>query len=348
MNLISGQRFKEIVGQFEALAPVIVVGDIGIDKYTYGEVHRISPEAPVPVLEVKREWFKLGLSANVSDNLKALGIRSTLCGVIGNDKNADLFESLVEERELKTWGLVRSPKRPTVLKERVTTQAQQICRIDYESSDYQVDARTAKKLQERAKDFLLDHHALIIQDYNKGTLNEKLIKELISAGKRANKLVAVDPHRDTPPSYYRGATLLKPNFVESQHLVAALGYKGGKFDEKVDETAEILVDKLQLEKLVITRGKDGMALFDTKAKGGGRVVEIPTVSTQVFDVSGAGDTVIALLTASLMAQASLEEAACIANCGAGVVVRKKGTATVEREELENFYGELADRFSKFA
>ena len=335
-NLITENRFLEITKQYKNIDPIIVVGDVGIDKYTFGEVKRISPEAPVPVLEVTKEWLKLGLAANISHNLKTLGINSTLCGVVGNDNNANTFESLLEDENLNIWGIVRSSSRPTIFKERVTTNTQQICRIDYESSE-NIDQDTENKLLARVEEFSKNHSALIIEDYAKGTLTKTTIENLIKKFKSENKIVAVDPGRSTPPLFYQGATLLKPNLAESTIMVESLGYK----EKSIEKIAEILVDKLKITYLVVTLGPDGMALIDTTKNA--KLTVIPTVANEVFDVSGAGDTAISVLTSSLVAGATLEEAAWLGNCASGVVVGKKGTATVNLEELTDFYQKIRAR-----
>jgi rfaE bifunctional protein kinase chain/domain len=337
-NLISLERFTELTNKFVSLAPIVVVGDVGIDKYTFGEVKRISPEAPVPVLEVTKEWLKLGLAANISHNLNTLGVQSTLCGVVGEDNNANVLEALLEDEKLNTWGIVRTANRKTIFKERVTTNTQQICRIDYESSGH-IDEATEKKLFLRFDEFIKSHNAVIIEDYAKGSLTEKVIIQLISKFKSAGKLVAVDPGRSTPPLYYKGASLLKPNLAEAHAMIKSLGYE----ETSLDSIANILVDKLNLEMLVITLGADGMALQDAKSKEGLKI--IPTVANEVFDVSGAGDTAISALTSSLLAGATLEEAAWISNCASGVVVAKKGTATVTLAELHNFYSQLVAKIN---
>ncbi len=332
--ILTQDKFQSIIGQFEKMKPILVVGDLGIDKYTYGEVKRISPEAPVPVLEVSKEWQKLGLAANVSDNLKSLGVASTLCGVIGDDTRANLVEHLLEERQLKTWGLVRDPSRHTTYKERVTTATQQICRVDYETKDA-IDDETYRRVATRIQEFSAEHSGLIIEDYGKGLFSENLCQKIIKDFKEKNLLIAVDPSRSTPPHWYKGATLLKPNRQESYMMVEALGY----FKERNLETiAQLLVDKLDLEKVIITLGPDGMAMLDTKLDGKLRI--IPTAANEVFDVSGAGDTAIAAITSSLLAGATLEEAAWVGNCAAGVVVRKRGTALCTLEELKEYFQNL--------
>lgn len=332
--ILTSNKFQDIVSHFPSIRPVLVVGDLGVDKYTFGEVKRISPEAPVPVLEVSKEWNKLGLAANVSDNLKSLDVASTLCGVIGDDSRASLVEDLLEERGLKTWGLVRDPSRHTTYKERVTTATQQICRVDYETKDA-LDDEVAKRVFARIQEFSENHSGVIIEDYGKGLFSESLCSKIISSFKAKGLIVAVDPSRSTPPLWYKGATLLKPNMAESHMMVEALGY----FKErKIETIASILVEKLQLEKLIITLGADGMAMLDTKADGILKV--IPTAASEVFDVSGAGDTAIAAITSALLAGASLEEAAWIGNCASGVVVRKRGTAFCTMDELKEFFQNL--------
>ncbi|MEA9356531.1 PfkB family carbohydrate kinase [Bacteriovorax sp. PP10] len=337
-NLITLKRFTEITNKFSSIAPIVVVGDVGIDKYTFGEVKRISPEAPVPVLEVTKEWLKLGLAANISHNLKTLGVQSTLCGVVGEDNNANVFDTLLEDEKLNTWGIVRTKSRPTIFKERVTTNTQQICRIDYESSE-DINEETEKKLIARFDEFAKTHGAVIIEDYAKGSLTKNVIAYLIAKFKEEKKLVAVDPGKSTPPLFYKGANLLKPNLLEAKAMVASLGYK----ENNLEAMASILVDKLELDMLVITLGGDGMALLDVKNQPKMKI--IPTVANEVFDVSGAGDTAISALTSSLLAGATLEEAAWIGNCASGVVVAKKGTATVDLKELHHFYNQLAAKMS---
>jgi D-glycero-beta-D-manno-heptose-7-phosphate kinase len=254
--------------------------------------------------------------------------------VIGDDSRANLVESLLEERGLKTWGLVRDASRHTTYKERVTTATQQICRVDYETKD-SISDDISRRIGSRINEFSETHSGVIIEDYGKGLFSETLCQKIISDFKAKNLLVAVDPSRSTPPMWYKGATLLKPNRQESHMMVEALGY----FKERKLETiAKILVDKLQLEKVIITLSADGMAILDTKL--GGELKIIPTAANEVFDVSGAGDTTIAALSSALLTGATLEEAAWVGNCAAGVVVRKRGTALCSKEELREYFGNL--------
>jgi rfaE bifunctional protein kinase chain/domain len=334
--MIQEKRFLEILSNFKSINPVMVIGDVGIDKYTYGEVSRISPEAPVPILEVSKEWYKLGLAANVSDNLQSLGVPSTLCGVIGNDAFGNMFEDILEEQGIKTWGIVRAANRTTTVKERVTTNSQQICRIDYETKT-PIDQDSLNKLFNRGKEFSLTHSCLIIEDYGKGIFSKDFLQRLISEFKEQNKFIAVDPSRSTDPHWYEGATLLKPNRVESELMAEALGYR----EKNVEVIANLLVEKLKLKKIIITLGGEGMAMLDQELDG--RFHLIPTLATEVFDVSGAGDTAISAITAALAAGANLEEAAWIGNCASGVVVGKKGTALVDQNELKGFYQNLKQK-----
>ncbi len=332
--MLAQSRFKEIIKKFESLKPILVIGDIGVDKYTKGDVSRISPEAPVPIVEVYEEWNKLGLAANVSDNLQSLNVNSTICGVIGSDPNGNILEDLLEEHQLSTWGVVRCKERMTTFKERIVTDTQQICRVDYETKD-DLNEKTLERVLHRVGEFINDHSALILEDYGKGMLCPRFTREILNLSKENDKFVAADPARTTAPYLYKGVNLLKPNRIESELMVRALGYP----EKDIQTISNILIEKLELEKLIITLGAEGMAITDTKVDGG-KMKKIPTVAREVFDVSGAGDTAISAIVAALTAGATLEEAAWIGNCASGVVVGKKGTALVSQKELLEFYSEL--------
>lgn len=331
--MIAKNRFDEITAKFDSIEPILVIGDIGVDKYTKGNVKRISPEAPVPVVEVFEEWNKLGLAANVTDNLNSLKVSTTLCGVIGEDNNGSILENLLEEAKLSTWGIVRCKDRMTTFKERVVTDTQQICRVDYETNSPLSDD-TLQSIIHRINEFVDKHSAVILEDYGKGLFSQAFMQKFLPLAKEHNKFVAVDPSRLTDPKFYQGVNLLKPNQVESELMVQSLGYR----EKDTAKIAEILVDKLNIEKLIITLGAQGMAILDTQLDG--KLRTIPTVAREVFDVSGAGDTAISTIIASLASGASLEEAAWLGNCASGVVVGKKGTALVTQPELLKFYTEL--------
>lgn len=325
---MSLHRMQQILEKMPSIDPILVIGDVGIDKYTLGEVSRISPEAPVPVVEVTKEWTKLGLASNISHNLQTVNVRSTICGVIGNDTNGDLFERLLEESKLSTWGLVRDSSRPTTFKERVTTPIQQVCRIDYEKTT-PIEAELELKLMERIREFSSGHGAIILEDYAKGTLTSKLVAEIIQDGHKKGKKIFVDPYRTKPADTYRNCDLFKPNLAEGKMLAKSLGMHDGHWSD----ITQLFIDRLNIAMVAMTLGPEGM-IIQEKGKA---PVHVPTAATEVFDVSGAGDTTISLLTASMAAGATLEEAAIIGNCAAGVVVGKKGTATVDQQELIEFF-----------
>jgi rfaE bifunctional protein kinase chain/domain len=324
-EIIAQQRLNEILGRFSTLAPILVLGDVGIDKYTFGNVERISPEAPVPVLQVTKEWKTLGLAANIINNFSTLEVVSSICGVIGRGEKGDEFISMLKEKNISTDFVLRSD-RPTIYKERILTSTQQICRVDYESTAELVGSEQQLLLQ-KVEDKIDQFGALLLEDYAKGTVTEKVAQQSIEMFKEQGKMVTVDPARNIPPHFYRGATLLKPNQVEAISMVKFLGYK----ESDPAKIAEILCDKLNIEKILITLGGEGMAIFDRKDRS--PMQFIPTMAREVYDVSGAGDTVIRVLTAALLAGATLLEAAWIGNAAAGVVVAKRGTATVSLEEL---------------
>jgi len=331
--MLEQKRFQEILKSFEKINPILVTGDIGVDKYTKGRVSRISPEAPVPVIEVFEEWNKLGLATNVSDNLQSLLVKSTVCGVVGDDANGSNLENLLEEKSMSTWGIVRCSERMTTFKERVVTDTQQVCRVDYETKSY-LNSSTEKRVLDRMKEMIEGHSAIIVEDYGKGFFTQNLTSKLIAMAKDHKIFIAVDPSRTTPPSWYKGVDLLKPNQLESELMVKLLGYQ----ETDTQKISEILIDKLDLNKLIITLGAEGMAITDRS--DGGKMKMIPTVAREVYDVSGAGDTAISTIVAAISAGATLEEAAWLGNCASGVVVGKKGTALVTPSELTDFYSEL--------
>lgn len=335
MQLISPDRFDSILKKLKTQKPILVVGDIGIDKYTFGEVSRISPEAPVPVLEVSKEWLKLGLAANVVDNLNSIGVASTLCGIIGEDINGNRFEALLEEIGQKTWGLVRSSSRMTTVKERVTTSLQQICRVDYENKE-DINQQEEKKISAKIEDLKNNHGALIIQDYGKGLLTDTFCQGLIESFNKIKCPIYIDPYRTKNGTFYKNASLMKPNWSEAKILAKNLGLT--ETDPKALIAA--LSQKLSIPQLAITLGGEGICLYDKENMPTPQI--IPTLNTEVFDVSGAGDTALSTLVSALGVGASLIEAGWIANCASGVVVAKKGTATATLLEIESYYRRMRE------
>ncbi|MDD2774649.1 MAG: D-glycero-beta-D-manno-heptose-7-phosphate kinase [Gallionella sp.] len=298
-------------------ARVLVVGDVMLDRYWFGEVHRISPEAPVPVLKVDRVDERPGGAANVARNIVALGAQATLLSVVGNDEAGACLDKLLRQHSNLTALLHRDDSISTIVKLRAIARHQQLLRIDFETSPSH-EVLNAALEDYRAQLPLAD--VVILSDYGKGGLAH--IAEMIRLARAAGKPVLVDPKGDDYQRY-QGATLLTPNRSEFRQVA------GGWQDEAELRTkAEKLRLELQLEALLVTRSEDGMTLFR-----GDEVLHEPTHTREVFDVSGAGDTVIATLAVMLASGAPLPNAMRIANRAAGIVVGKLGTAVVSREEI---------------
>jgi D-glycero-beta-D-manno-heptose-7-phosphate kinase len=297
---------------------VLVVGDVMLDRYWFGEVSRISPEAPVPVVLIGREEQRLGGAANVAWNCKALGARTRLLSVVGRDEPGEQLERLIKKEGIEA-SLHRDAKLDTTQKLRVIGRKQQLLRIDFEKPPSR--EVLAAKLEE-FRSALADCDVVILSDYGKGGLTH--IAEMVRAARKAGKRVLADPKGDDY-SRYKGVSIITPNLDELRRVVGAW-----KDEKDLKARAQALRDKLGLEALLLTRGEHGMTLF----RGGGSVT-IPAVAreAEVFDVTGAGDTVIATLAVMLAAGAGLEAAMRIANRAAGIVVGKLGTAVATHAEL---------------
>ncbi len=317
------ERFSE--------STILVVGDLILDRYIWGKVSRISPEAPVPVVEVTREDFLLGGAANVAANIVSLGGRVSIAGVTGNDRARDVFMELMEEKGIDTSGVI-SDRRPTTVKTRVIAHHQQVVRFDREDHTG-INSEIFKKLlsfiQDRIKKDKID--AIIISDYKKGVVSRELVKAIIKYSRPAGIFVAVDPKVGHFP-FYKGVSIITPNLKEASE---------GSGVEIKDEASLIRAGKkllrtLSLEAVLITRGEEGMSLFmkDKNRKDEIKHYYIPTRAKKVFDVTGAGDTVIATFTLARASGASMIEACEIANYAAGIVVGEIGTATVTPEQLK--------------
>ena len=307
---------------------IAVLGDVGIDRYTQGTVDRISPEAPVPIVFVQSEFLKLGLATNVADNIVALGGKPEIVGVVGKDKDAHDLIALMKVKKLSSSRLIVDPSRRTILKERIVAETQQMLRVDYEST-HPVASSIQKKVQDAFLKSILTADALIIEDYAKGLLTQSMIKVAISAAKKRKIPVLIDPHQRTPVEWYQGATVLTPNRKEAEALSQCKIHD----EASLLAAAHIILKKTKAASIIITLGKDGMAIIKEK----GKPVYIPTFAREVYDVSGAGDTVISVLALALASGVKLEEAAFVSNLAAGVEVRKRGTATVSPEEIIQAY-----------
>ncbi|MDO8300502.1 D-glycero-beta-D-manno-heptose-7-phosphate kinase [Lacisediminimonas sp.] len=299
-----------------AAARILVVGDVMLDRYWFGEVTRISPEAPVPVVRVQRREERLGGAANVARNAVALGARTGLLGVVGQDEAGDAVEAMVQEAGIRSC-LNRDAAISTIIKLRVIGRQQQLLRIDFEEPPTEIVLRD-KLTQFNA--LLPDFDIIVLSDYAKGSLVN--VADMIAAANRAGKRVLVDPKGDDF-SRYSGAQVLTPNKSELRQVV-------GNWSSEADLTrrAQALRSQLQLDALLLTRSEEGMSLYTADS-----VEHFPGMTREVFDVSGAGDTVIATLATMLGAGMSLRDAAQAANRAGGIVVGKLGTATVVLDEL---------------
>jgi D-beta-D-heptose 7-phosphate kinase/D-beta-D-heptose 1-phosphate adenosyltransferase len=299
------------------------MGDLMLDEFVWGRVRRISPEAPVPVVEVERQTLALGGAGNVASNLVALGARPAPVGVVGNDTDAERMRSRFRELNVSTNGLVVDPARPTTLKTRVIAHNQQVVRADRESRA-SISAEIEDGVIARFQREIETADAVVISDYNKGLLTARVLASTLPVARERGIMVCLDPKLRNF-AHYQPVTVITPNHQEAAEA-AAVAIE----DEKsLIEAGHRLLDSIDCRAVLITRGEEGMTLFTD----GGEVTHIPTVAREVYDVTGAGDTVIATLALALASKASLVEAAMLANHAAGVVVGKVGTATVTRDEL---------------
>lgn len=308
---------------------VVIVGDVGVDEYTLGQVRRISPEAPVPVVEVENEEARLGLAANVAQNISGLGGTPRLISVVGNDVGAEQLRQLLRSAEVPVDHLVVDPSRPTTRKLRVMVQNHHIVRVDYEKKKFlapPVESEVAKQVKLALESPKVV--ALIVQDYAKGVISESLVKTCVALAKAKGIKVLADPYRSTPLATYEGVELMTPNHDESIALSGVGADELRASNDTLNEIGRVLMEGVGSQTMVITRGKDGMRVFEN-----GKVVDLPTNAKQVFDVTGAGDTVIAAIALAWGAGFSLVEACALSNFAAGVVVGKIGCVPCRREEL---------------
>lgn len=315
-RLLVAEDFRQKATPQLSNVRLLVVGDVMLDRYWFGDVSRISPEAPVPVVRIERREARLGGAANVARNAAALGAHTGLLGVVGADEAGDEVDSLLAGGGIHSY-LQRDEHISTIIKLRVIGRQQQMVRIDFE------EAPTEGVLRNKFSQFkalLPDYDVIILSDYNKGALVD--VADMIRLAREAGKTVLVDPKGDdfTP---YRGASILTPNRSELQRVVG-----GWKSEEQLTQKAQALREELGLGALLLTRSEEGMSLFTRD-----EVLHVHADAREVFDVSGAGDTVIATLATMLGAGAPLAEALVTANRAGGIVVGKLGTATVTRDEL---------------
>ena len=315
------RKLKNIISKFKG-KKILVVGDLILDQYIFGKVDKISPEAPVPVVWANKENFLCGGSANVGLNLVALGAGTSLGGILGNNYFGKVLASLIKEGGIATNLIIKVKDRPTTLKTRIIAHHQQVVRVDWESVEF-LSLKTNNAVLNKVKQHIDEFDAVIIEDYGKGVINPILVQELVSICKKKKKVITVDPKEDHF-DYYDNVTVLTPNLKEAQ--VAANMRVRKK--EDIPLLGKVIMERLRPAALIITLGEEGMVLFCDH-----RYYHIPTQACEVFDVTGAGDTVIAALTLALVCGATYYEAAMIANFAAGLVVGKLGAATTNKKEL---------------
>ena len=314
---------KAMISRFEDVT-VLVVGDIILDQFIWGKVSRISPEAPVPVVEVQKETVLLGGAANVVNNIRSLGGRVFLAGVVGGDERGREILGLLEGKGVPTAGVLIDPRRPTTVKTRIMAHRQQVVRFDREDKAF-LSQGYADSLASYVRDTIPRADTVVIADYGKGAVTEQIVQDVAQIARQKRKVVLLDP-KISRFHLYRDVTVVTPN---SEEATLASGIE--IIDEaSLKEAGERLLNRFSCEVVLVTRGEDGMALFER----GKEMVLVPTRAREVFDVTGAGDTVIGVMALVLAAGASFREAAELANYAAGIVVGKVGTATVSPDELK--------------
>jgi D-beta-D-heptose 7-phosphate kinase/D-beta-D-heptose 1-phosphate adenosyltransferase len=302
---------------------LLVLGDLMIDHYLWGRVERISPEAPVPVVEVQRETSSLGGAGNVAANLSALGAEPVLVGLVGEDSRAQQLFDAFAARGVATDAIVRDASRPTTMKTRVIAHSQQSARADWESRA-DVEGPALAALVAVLEREMAGVHGLIVSDYGKGVITRPVLDAAIGLAKSRGIPISVDP-KESHLDAYHGVSILTPNQYEAGNMMA----------ERIKDEASLmnvgwgLQKRLDAECALVTRGPDGMSLFER----GGRYTHLPTVAREVYDVTGAGDTVVSVVALALAAGADYPSACYLANHAAGVVIREVGTATCSPAQL---------------
>jgi D-beta-D-heptose 7-phosphate kinase/D-beta-D-heptose 1-phosphate adenosyltransferase len=322
------KRAFEIIGNFSR-SKVLVVGDMMVDHFIWGKVSRISPEAPVPVVDVHSDNLLLGGCANVLNNIYALGGKVYGSGVVGADEMGKRLLEEFHKRDISSEGIVVELERPTTIKTRIIAHSQQIVRFDRESRQ-PVQPKSIERIIEYIGEIHADLGAIVISDYNKGLITEALLDGIRGLVANRDLLVCVDP-KQSDFSLYQGFDVITPNHYEAGQAIGIEDIRKNKLEKVkgVCEAVSSILAQFHFRAMLITRGEAGMSLFEED----GQVIHIPARAREVFDVTGAGDTVIAVFALSLASGANFREAAILANHAAGVVVGKVGTATVSDEEL---------------
>lgn len=322
MITITRKRLEKIFKTLQGKR-ILVIGDIMLDEYLVGSVTRISPEAPVPIIEIEEQHLNLGGAANVALNVSNLGCIPVLVGIIGTDAMGAAFKKLMHHKNLEVSAVIQHKSRPTTVKTRIIGHTQHIARVDREVNE-NIDEYDEERIYRQLKKHLPQCSAVIFQDYNKGVLTPQLIERSINLARKHHLLITVDPkfHNFL---HYKNVTVFKPNIKEAEEALAV------KIRSAHDlrNACQQLMQKLTPDCLLLTRGASGMSLME----GNGEMIHIPTRVRKVADVSGAGDTVISTLTAALNGNASYAEAATIANYAAGIVCEEVGIVPIEKQKL---------------
>ena len=319
---LSKERLTEIKNNFNNFN-VAIIGDMMLDGYLWGEVNRISPEAPVPIVEIENEFFRFGGAANVALNIAKLGANAIPFGLLGNDDSANVFKKLISDENMSAEFLFNDSSRPTTTKTRVISSDQQIVRIDKESKK-SISADLEQSLFNSLKSNIDNIDAIILEDYNKGVLSESLITQIIELANNKNKIITVDPKFENFFAF-KNVTVFKPNLKETED---SFGIKIRTNDD-IEKIGFKLLENISSKYLLLTLGAKGMAIFEK----GLPMQIIPTKARKVLDVSGAGDTVISTLTIALLAGASILEATYLANFAGGLVCEEAGVVPIEINKL---------------
>jgi rfaE bifunctional protein kinase chain/domain len=314
-------------------ATVLVIGDIIMDEYIWGDVSRISPEAPVPVVDVRQETKMLGGAANVINNIASLGGRAILCGVVGDDGTGKDLKERVSALGFSTEGILVEPERPTTIKTRIVAHSQQVVRFDREGRK-QIRNENIRGLLDFVKKMKGQIHGVVVSDYGKGVISAPLMKGLRKILAGSHIILAVDP-KPGHFEYYHGIDVITPN----HHEAGAFCGMTIVDDDSLIQAGKQMLLGLKCRSVLITQGKDGMTLFERN----GEISHIPTMARKVFDVTGAGDTVISTFSLGLASGMDLKSAAVMSNLAAGIVVGEVGTSSVKAEELKHVIREHLKR-----
>lgn len=313
-------KLISVIEQFKN-KKIMVIGDVMMDKYIWGEVSRISPEAPVQVVNVVKESYAPGGAANVASNIVALNAQAFMVGIVGNDTTKEKLIGELKKRNVDVSGLIDDENKRTIQKVRVIGRNQQLLRFDYETKGY-VNSKTEANLFNFISKKIDETDAVIVSDYAKGVITKNLMEKLTELCKEKNKIIVIDP-KPKHKEFYKNATIITPNNIEAQQMA------GSEEDSNVDKIGKQLLIELD-SNILITKGEKGMSLFEKN----GKITNIPTFAKEVYDIIGAGDTSVATVALALASGSSFEEAAIIANHAAGITVGKVGTSTVSIDELK--------------